>query len=207
MTDDLRRWARAGIPYTPPDERLAAKQAAEGPVPDPQEYEYDYFGKKLYYRSGVREERARWRAIRPYVLTKQPIPADDAYSVAPDDPDDYEEGDPTTGGRVEWNRHLQEVDEWSNSMGYPRDYGRWLNRPAWVVRNAAWERYRQQPPPVDAVPCGWCPVLEAQRQDFQPNIRDMVPASLVPSFRCSRPTDTDDFHAQHAPVAVPVKVV
>lgn len=104
MTDDLRRWARAGIPYTPPDERLAAKQTAEGPVPDPNQWEHYLVPPYERYKfvTSARYERVLWRLQRPYVLRKEDPPADLAAlaesQVTPDDPLDEDEGDCTTGG-------------------------------------------------------------------------------------------------------------
>lgn len=195
--EDPQRWARAGIPYAPPEERIHARESAEGSVPDPQTWEYDYYGTVYAYQSGAKQERATWRLHRPYVLAKQSIPHDLIVVWEMDDPKaDYDEGDGTAGGGGLLRKYIAEVDAQGIAQGYPKAYARWL---AGVHTRVAPLRYTNWDPAriVPLVPCGWCPVLEAQDRSSQPRIRDLKPVSSTPSRRTLQPTVEDDFHTQH----------
>jgi len=194
--EDPQRWARAGIPYTPPEDRAKARELAEGPVPDPQTWEYDYFKAPLYHRSGAKQERAKWRLHRTYVLAKQPIPDDLIVVWEMDDPKrDFDEEDPTTGPEL-YGKLFTDADAWAQETEYPKPYARWLAG----VQNIIPLRYTSWNPAklVPLVACGWCPVLEAQPIHLGGNVRDIRPVTGAPSLRTQQPTDEDDFHIQHA---------
>lgn len=197
--EDPQRWARAGIPYVPPEERARARESAEGPVPDPQTWEYDYFKAPLYYRSGAKQERAKWRLHRPYVLAEQPVPEDFIVVWEMDDPkrDFDDEGYPTTGPGL-YRTLIEKADVWAQEMGYPKPYARWLAG----VHNIMPLHYTRWDPAklVPLVACGWCPVLEAQPIHLGGNVRDLRPVTGAPSLRTHQPTNEDDFHVQHTTI-------